>query len=500
MGPSSLRRKIALSYYLFGGVIILLAVFMFLEVNYVEQRFLQGEGVLRFSENTLEVRRYEKNFFLYRHVSDYEKNLDHLRQALSLLDANHDLFATILGVEKLQNLEDQLAEYQISMGGFRRFLQDPRHKESDETRLEHHIRDLGQQITSVTDNLTREERRLVHDSINLSIRTSLVVVLILAALAIVIGRTLSRHVISSLHLLEESLDTVADGNFQPLTLPSGERELVSIHRAFNRMLHALDQHEKHRVQSEKLASLGTMLSGMAHELNNPLSNISSSCQILMEDADDMDPAFRRRLLQQIDEQTLRARNIIRSLLDFSRNRIAESQRVSVKQLIDETMPMLASQLPMGIALDIQVPEGLHVRANKQRLQQVFLNLIKNSLDAMGESGSITVSAEKKQLKPDTDSDIDSVREQVVIRVQDTGPGISEEAQQRIFDPFYTTKDVGDGAGLGLFVVHEIIKEHDGSIELDSDANQGVRFIITLPSPTNEASDDNQDTQNPEDNS
>ena len=481
--PSSLRRRIALSYYLFGGVIIILAVFMFLEINYVEQRFLQGEGVLHFYENTLEARRYEKNFFLYRHASDYRKNLDHLQLALQQLDEHHDLFLNILGIHTVSRLENLLSEYQTTMENFREIIETTRPTASRISTLEQRIRNTGQQITAITNKLTREERRQVHRSINRSVTTSLIAVLVLAAVAIIIGRILSRHVIASLHMLEESLDTVAEGHFESLQLPSDERELVSIRRAFNRMLHALDQHEKHMVQSEKLASLGTMLSGMAHELNNPLSNISSSCQILLEEVDSTDVEFRSMLLAQIDDQTLRARNIIRALLDFSRNKSTGLQLISLKRLIDETTPLLASQLPSGIILQLDIPEGLQLPASKQRLQQVFINLIKNSLDAMGDQGTIEITAEKRPsstpLSEDDPAGSNDSAPHIVIRVSDSGPGISPEARQHIFDPFFTTKDVGEGAGLGLFVVHEIIEEHGGSIELDPTA-PGVRFIITLP--------------------
>jgi signal transduction histidine kinase len=392
-GPSSLRRKIALSYYLFGGVIIIIAVFMFLEIHYVERRFLQGESVLSFYENTLEVRRYEKNFFLYRNHTDYQKNLDHLYLALLQLEENHELFENILGAGALAQLETLLGEYQEILGDFRQLIANPQQTPQQIATLEQHIRDLGKQITTITTTLTREERRQVHRSINRSVISSLIAVLVLAAIAIVIGRTLSRHVIDALHRLEQSLESVAEGNFGMLQLPSDERELVSIRRAFNRMLHALDQHEKHMVQSEKLASLGTMLSGMAHELNNPLSNISSSCQILLEEVDDMDGAFRLQLLQQIDEQTMRARNIIRTLLNFSRNKSSGRQLIALKQLIDETTPLLASQLPSGISLQLDIPEGLQLPASKQRLQQVFINLIKNSLDAIGDQGTIRITAD-----------------------------------------------------------------------------------------------------------
>jgi len=192
---------------------------------------------------------------------------------------------------------------------------------------------------------------------------------------------------------------------------------------------------------------------------------------------------------------MRARNIIRTLLNFSRNRSTGRQLIALKQLIEETTPLLASQLPSGISLQLDIPEGLQLPADKQRLQQVFINLIKNSLDAIGDQGTISIAAEQRLVRStgvagdDQDSADTNTGEEpeyeIVIRISDSGPGISEEARQHIFDPFFTTKDVGDGAGLGLFVVHEIIKEHGGNIELDPTTTSGVRFIITLPASMDE---------------
>src|SRR5690606_131524 len=124
----------------------------------------------------------------------------------------------------------------------------------------------------------------------------------------------------------------------------------------------------------KLASLGTLLSGVAHELNNPLSNISSSCQILMEELHEGDAAFKTELLSQIDDQTNRARNIVRALLDFAREREFSKEPRSLANLLKETLRFLRGQVPAGVAVVTDIPEDIMVPVDGQRIQQALLNL------------------------------------------------------------------------------------------------------------------------------
>jgi signal transduction histidine kinase len=258
------------------------------------------------------------------------------------------------------------------------------------------------------------------------------------------------------------------------------------------MLRELEVRQRHLVQSEKLASLGTLLSGVAHELNNPLSNISTSGQILAEEIESADPAFKKELVAQINEQTDRARNIVRSLLEFSRDKDFKMQRLNLKGLVEETIRFIRGQVPATVAIRIEVPEDLEIAADKQRIQQAFLNLLKNAAESIREEGAVTVSARRHRA-------IDKVGEEtsiinylkyhgkctleedtVDIEIRDTGVGIPPEIIPKVFDPFFTTKDVGKGSGLGLFIVHEIIEEHDGCIAVDSEPGKGTAFLIRLP--------------------
>jgi signal transduction histidine kinase len=243
-----------------------------------------------------------------------------------------------------------------------------------------------------------------------------------------------------------------------------------------------------------LASLGTLLSGVAHELNNPLSNISTSCQILSEEMDELDPEYRRELLSQIDDQADRAKNIVRSLLEFSRTKEFKREDLSLENLVLETIRFVKGQIPPKVEIVTDIPADISIFADKQRMQQVFLNLVKNAIQAVEEEGRIEISARKTSqgklenyesyLSEECANMLPSLgdSEAVYVKITDTGIGIPQEIIGKIFDPFFTTKDVGKGSGLGLSIVHEIIEEHGGCIGAHSEVDRGTTFLIRLPVP------------------
>jgi signal transduction histidine kinase len=247
------------------------------------------------------------------------------------------------------------------------------------------------------------------------------------------------------------------------------------------------------VRSEKLASLGTMLSGVAHELNNPLSNISTSTQILAEELGQAEPDYQRELVEQIDSETDRARQIVRALLDFAPERAFRRESVPLQPLLQDTLRLFAGQVPDNVRIALEVPADITVDADRPRLQQVFLNLFRNAVEAMPAGGELTVRA--SNAAPEAalpgrrrQGGVIAGRPLVEIEVRDTGSGIPADALPRIFDPFFSTKDVGKGTGLGLFVAHQIVSEHGGSIAAESPPGQGTRFTLRLPAgaPVEEA--------------
>jgi two-component system, NtrC family, sensor kinase len=299
---------------------------------------------------------------------------------------------------------------------------------------------------------------------------------------------LYRMVADPLKHMEKSMEAVANGNRDQIDIPSADREIVSLTHAFNHVLQELELRQKHLLRSEKLASLGTLLSGVAHELNNPLSNISTSCQILIEELDSADRNFRREMLGQIDEQTVRARNIVRSLLEFVHDREFSREALPLHKLVAETLHFIKGQVPAQVHIITEISQAIVLHGDKQRLQQAILNLLNNALAALEGAGEIRIWAQcshngKFPLPPAVSSfPVNCIHagDAVEITLSDNGHGIPAELLPRIFDPFFTTRDVGKGSGLGLYIVHEIVEEHGGCIVAESEPGKGTVFCIRLP--------------------
>ena len=218
--------------------------------------------------------------------------------------------------------------------------------------------------------------------------------------------------------------------------------------------------------SEKLASIGLLSAGVAHEINTPLTGISSYIQMLQKKLTDTHYA---QLLEKVEAQTDRVARIIKNLLTFARNPSDTSfHRVNIKESLEEILSLIDYKLKnMNIRLELDLHPVPPIQARGERLQQVFINIILNALDAMPQGGTLGIR-------------LTGAGDQAVVRISDTGTGIKPEHLPHIFDPFFTTKGIGKGTGLGLSISYAIIKEHEGHIEVESEVGKGSVFIITLP--------------------
>jgi PAS domain S-box-containing protein len=224
--------------------------------------------------------------------------------------------------------------------------------------------------------------------------------------------------------------------------------------------------------SEKMASIGLLAAGVAHEVNTPLTGISSFTQMLLQNAEPDDP--RTKVLEKIERQTFRAAKIVNGLLNLARPAQVDSGPVDLHTVINDVLSLLEHQLRNG---RIQVRKELAVtapivQAIEYKLQQVFLNLFLNARDAMPRGGWLTIA---------TSAGADGA----VVEVRDTGSGIQADHLSRIYDPFFTTKDIGKGTGLGLSITYGIVREHGGTIACESVVGQGTRFVVTLPTTARE---------------
>lgn len=484
----SIRKKITLGYYAIVAIIAALSLFTFMELRFMEEKIRFREVISEFFDTTLEIRRFEKNYFLYGQRSDYMENIEYLNRAKELLESNAGDFKLVASHQQISALNDSLNKYKELMDSYAELIK----KNPQIPEMEQDIRKTGKDIISIAEDILRSEQKHLQTFLSRSQSILIFSIALLTILGVILGQVLSRVVVRPLKLLEGSMEIIADGGLEKIHINSRDREIVSLTNAFNKMLKELELRQRHLVQSEKLASLGTLLSGVAHELNNPLSNISSSCQILMEEIEEADIKYKGELLSQINEQTDRARNIVHSLLEFSRDKKFKKETLPLKRLFEETIRFVRGQIPANVEITLNMPDDMIILADKQRIQQAFLNLIKNAIEAVGDEGAIIIKAKKHSAfdKAEDKSEIYNYLkysgkctiedDTIDIEIRDTGTGIPQEMLPKIFDPFFTTKDVGKGSGLGLFIVHEIIEEHDGCIAVDSETGKGTTFFISLP--------------------
>jgi two-component system, NtrC family, sensor kinase len=273
--------------------------------------------------------------------------------------------------------------------------------------------------------------------------------------------------------------TTKDGNEIPVTLTASiitmdGKEVGSVGvftdmRGVLKMRKELEDANIQLIQSQKIASIGRMAAGVAHEINNPLSAILIYTELLKESLKDHPDHLKD--IQEIIDQTLRCKSIVSDLLEFSRKSAAKTSSFSMENLITKSLDLFihkASFHNIQVVKEIQ-EEMPHMVGDMGQLQQVFTNLFINAADAMDGKGTLTVKA-----------CFDQERSRIIIHVCDTGPGIPEELRDKVFDIFFTTKPVGKGTGLGLSVSQNIIKIHGGNFYFECPPEGGTVFIIELP--------------------
>jgi Signal transduction histidine kinase regulating C4-dicarboxylate transport system len=195
------------------------------------------------------------------------------------------------------------------------------------------------------------------------------------------------------------------------------------------MINELNRRSEQLIQSKKLASLGTLTSGVAHELNNPLNNISSSIQIVLEELEEDNIEFKKELLTEADKQVDRARDTIKALLEFSRETTYKPVKVNFKSLINKTVRLIKGELPTNVSLDIHLTDDIQLFVDPHRIQQVLINLILNGVHAMQEKGGVLTI----HLCNNTE------KNEICFKIHDTGKGIPANHLSKIFDPFFTNQ-------------------------------------------------------------
>jgi two-component system NtrC family sensor kinase len=452
----------------FAGLVIWLFNFfiVYFEINHINQATMGLERFEDLYNSILEIRRYEKNFLLYKSRDNLNETISYYKLARELYDGILSDPVTIRGKATLLELGAAFKDYGAVL--VREQETNPDMTPTEAT--QENLRSVGKQMVDLSQSLLAESRNSVAITARSGMRWPLMTTGLILVLFVVGALLVNRKVVKPLVELERATKKIGRGDFGPIRHTARiESEVDRLVIAFNRMVEELEARQEQIIHSRKIASLGTLVSGVAHELNNPINNIILTIDSLVGGRK-ITEERRTALLQDILDQAIRASGIVKNLLDFSRSEASTVQDIELPQLLQDTLKIAGNQIALNkISVHQHIENGAAtVRGNRQELQQVFLNLIINAVQAMPDGGDLTV-----QLDQDKDNWIN-------ITVQDTGVGIAEEHLPHIFDPFFTTKEVGQGTGLGLSVSYGIVKKHGGRIAVDSHRGKGCTFTVMIP--------------------
>ncbi len=313
----------------------------------------------------------------------------------------------------------------------------------------------------------------VEHEIIATVKKIVILTLFLVAAGFGIILLLSRRFISPITQLASTMEKTGGDYLDVKVDVKGHDELATLGDRFNSMIERIRQaneelkktHEK-LVQSEKLASIGILAAGVAHEINNPLGGLFNCLQMLNQHADN--PEFREKYLGLIREGLDRIESTVNKLLWMSRKGEHKPVEISIRDAVNEVYSFVEYKLKKSkIQFNNEISGGANIVIAPHDFQQMTLNLFINAIQAMQEGGSLKVRCYREDSK-------------IKIEVIDTGRGIAQENLGKIFDPFFTTKPPGEGTGLGLWLTYEIIRNYNGEISVESEEGKGTKFIMSFP--------------------
>lgn len=469
-----IRRKIILAFLFCFMSVLLFAVLSLQTHREIGHRLRVVELADDLVNNILEIRRFEKNFFLYKQPYSLVEAMAYADRVENLYKNHEHDFRKYDKEGKEESFLKTLALYKVTLSKIQAGLtnEEAGSGSAPSAAFGDPLRGIGQELLDTAGTWARDERRRIEKLFRWAFSLFVVSMCFFGLLGIVVAMYISKLMTKPLVQMQQAMEKIADGDFTPIPEQQcRSEEFLPLFAAFNRMIHELEERQDQLVQARKISAIGTFTSGIAHELNNPVNNIVLTAETLKEDYDDMEREEALGMIGDIIIQSERASEIIKNLLDFSRAERPEMESISIPAVIRDTLKLVSNQLLLsGVEQRTEVPDDLPlVCGHHKSLQQVFLNLFINAVHAMPDRGTLTVTGA-------TAEDGKSIR----ISVGDTGVGINAEDLPHIFDPFFTTKEVGKGTGLGLSVTYGILRKHGGNIEVRSKEGVGTTFTVILP--------------------
>ncbi|MGD0885971.1 MAG: ATP-binding protein [Thermodesulfovibrionales bacterium] len=462
-GIVKIERKIILSDVFNVVLIALIGLFAFQNLNLVLTKLRFVEIADDLNASFLETRISEKNYFLYKDEAALAAIKEKMDTTMASLDAVANDITRAVGKVNLDQLKSHIE-------GYLAVLEEVKRSKTPDIELELRLRAEGKSLKEFSEAITRLERERVNDIISSSKKVLFYSFWAIFLSAIVVSHFISDKIVRSLREIEKLAKSISEGTYSKIEGITAKDELGSVIRVINSMSEELRDREEELVQSKKLASLGILTAGVAHELTNPVNNISMIAQTYLELGDTLSREEKIELMEKVEGETERIEEIVKNLLDFSKPKEANLRKTDINAVIQKTLKLVQNMLNVS-NIETLLNLGREVSpvfVDEHQIQQVLVNLIVNAIQAMPSRGELSIETRKSKK-----------RDFVEIVVKDTGKGIPPEFLPHIFDPFFSTKGV-EGTGLGLSISYGIIKNHKGNIRVESKIGVGTTFTIELP--------------------
>lgn len=457
-----LRKKLILVCGLAAISLIIQLVAYIYEINEFQDDFRNLQGIHGFMENVLELRRYEKNFV-------YRIDEDDLKEMLVFIDKIESGLENVRKSPIVEEYENDMNDFRGDLALYKQYTLTALSGQDSDLEA---MRELGQKLLLFSQKVLDQNQVYISSGLKKIMVVPATVMFLFSGGLIVALMLLTIATIKQIKFVTGTTRRIAQGDFRPVN-PSdtGYHTYPMIIKAFNRMIKELDYRHEQIVQSRKLAAVGILASGIAHEVNNPLNNISLTAESLIEEKEEMSPEEEEEMLLDIISEVKRASKVVNNLLDFSRSHgKMVLEPVDVIKMLKTTLKLIRNQIMLArVQLKTDFPDQeCWINGDLDSLKQVFINLCLNAIQAMPGGGLLSLSIVCRHDNMAT------------VLVEDTGNGMSPEVIEKIFVPFYTTKDTGQGTGLGLSVVYGIVKKHNGFIEVKSNVDKGTTFSVSFP--------------------
>ena len=457
-----IEHKIILSNVVNVALIMLIGFFAIQNLNLMLTKLRFVEIADDLNASFLEMRLSEKNYFLYKDESALFGIKEKIEKTLQSVEVVNDDISRAVGEDNLRQLLLHLNNYSEVLDKVRR--------SSGDAPLETRLRDEGKQLKEFSEAMTLLERNQVNEIIARSKKVLFYSFWAILLSAIMVSHFISQRILRSLREIQRLAISISEGNFRTIEHIPSRDEFGSVITAINFMSEELKNREEEIIQSKKLASLGVLTAGVAHELTNPLNNISMIAQTYDEVYERLSNEQRIEFMNKVEKETDRIKEIVKNLLDFSKPKEVDLKEADINIVIQKSLKLLQNMLDISdVETKLLFEDNLPpVFIDEHQFQQVLVNLITNAVHAMPRGGRLFLGTRAPRQ-----------RDTIEVSVMDTGKGIPPEHLTHIFDPFFSTKGEG-GTGLGLSVSYGIIKHHGGTIRVESKVGVGTTFTIELP--------------------